>query len=228
MIITIDGPSATGKSTIAKKLASELGYIYFDTGAMYRCLTYDILQKHVNLENSEELSCYLKGFTFEIKVRNREKHYFVNKEDVTEKIRSQDVSNQVSKVSALGPVREKLVALQKELATGVNAVFEGRDMGTVVFPSAQLKIFLIARPETRAARRFAELKLRFPQETQDLTLEKVTEEMKNRDEYDSNRPISPLKKADDAFIVDTSDLSLDEVVMKILECKDSMKMRAKP
>lgn len=225
MIITIDGPIATGKSTIAKRLAHEIGYVYFDTGAMYRCLTYGILKHKVDVDSAEALEKFLKEFTFEIKVQRGDRYYFVENEDVTLKIRSPEVTSAVSKVSAIPSVREKLVALQKSMAIGVNAVFEGRDMGTVVFPNAKLKIFLTGRPEVRAARRLAELRAKFPKETADLTIEQVLKDIEERDAYDTSRSTSPLKKADDAFTVDTSDITIDEVVLQILECKDSLKSR---
>lgn len=228
MIITIDGPIATGKSTIAKRLAHEVGFIYFDTGAMYRCLTYAILKNHTNLDDPKAIADLLEHFNFEIKVKHGDRFYFVDNEDVSLKIRGEDVTSNVSKVSAIAAVREKLVSLQRDLAVGVNAVFEGRDMGTVVFPNAQLKIFLTGRPEVRAARRFAELREKFREDTANLTQEKVLEEINKRDAYDSSREISPLKKADDACVVDTSDLTIDEIILKILEFKDSIKTRLKP
>jgi cytidylate kinase len=227
MIITIDGPIATGKSSIAKKLAREIGYIYFDTGAMYRCLTYAILKHHINIDDPKALEDFLKNFKFDIKVKHADRYYFVEDEDVTLKIRGSEVTSGVSRVSAVPAVRDKLMALQREWAVGVNAVFEGRDMGTVVFPAAEIKIFLTGRPEIRAARRFAELKEKFPAETANLTTEKVLEEIDARDAYDSNRSIAPLKKAPDAFVVDTSDLSMDEIIIKILEHKDAIKTHLK-
>jgi CMP/dCMP kinase len=227
MIITIDGPIATGKSTIAKKLAEEIGYIYFDTGAMYRCLTYGIIKKNVNFNEPEQLATYLKDFLCDIRIKRGDRHYYFEGEEISSKIRLEEVTKLVSQVSALKAVREKLVALQRELSVGVNAVFEGRDMGTVVFPAAQLKIFLTGRPEVRAKRRFDELKSKFPNETADLTLEKTLEQINQRDNWDMNREVSPLKKADDALEVDTSDLSIDEIVMKILEYKDTIKTRIK-
>lgn len=227
MIITIDGPIATGKSTIAKRLAHEIGYIFFDTGAMYRCLTYAVLRHHINVDDSNALNGFLKDFTFEVKIKHGERFYFVEDEDVTLKIRGEEVTSNVSKISAIPAVREKLVSLQREMAIGVNAVFEGRDMGTVVFPNAELKIFLTGRPEVRAARRFEELRTKFPNETQSLTLEKVLEDITARDTYDTEREISPLRQAPDACVVDTSDLTIDEIIMKILEFKDTMKTRLK-
>lgn len=225
MIITIDGPIATGKSSIAKALAKEIGYIYFDTGAMYRCVTYGILKENVNADNPQELLDFLQRFRFDIKIKQGDKHYFVDDEDVTLKIRNEEVTKHVSKISAIHAVREKLVAFQRQHAEGVNAVFEGRDMGTVVFPQAQLKIFLTGRPEVRAKRRFDELKAKFPKETENLTLQQTLQEIAQRDQYDMNRDISPLRKAPDALEIDTSDFSLQEIVLQILEYRDSLKTR---
>lgn len=227
MIITIDGPIATGKSTIAKRLSREIGFIYFDTGAMYRCLTYAILKHHINIDDPAALNEFLKTFQFEIKIKHGDRFYLVDGEDVSLKIRGEEVTSNVSKVSAIPDVREKLVSLQREMAIGVNAVFEGRDMGTVVFPNAELKIFLTGRPEVRAARRFEELRTKFPNETLSLTLEKVLEDITARDAYDSQRENSPLRQAPDACVVDTSDLTLEEIILKILEFKDTMKTRLK-
>lgn len=226
MLITIDGKVGTGKSTVAQKLARALGYIYFDTGAMYRAVTWGLLEHKVEYDNPEKLAEYLKTFNFRIKIRQGEKFYYVENKDITLPIRGELVTSKVSEVSALPLVREKLVTIQRELSTGVNAIFEGRDMGSIVFPHANLKIFLTAQPQIRAKRRFDELKRKFPEETVNLSLEKLLEEINRRDEYDSSRFISPLKQADDAFVIDTSDLELDNVVAKILECKDQLKSRA--
>lgn len=225
MIITIDGPVATGKSTIARKLAEAVGYIFFDTGAMYRAVTYGILKNHVDFNNPQALEEYLNKFQLDIRIFRRERHYFVENEDVSEKIRKDEVTSTVSEVSAIKAVREKLVAIQRELSEGVNAVFEGRDMGTVVFPDASLKVFLTGRDEVRAKRRFDELKAKFPEETKDLTIEKCLEEITKRDYFDSHREMSPLCQAKDAYVVDTSDMTIDEIVYKILEHKDSLKTR---
>lgn len=223
MIITLDGQIATGKSTVAKKLAEELGFIYFDTGAMYRCVAYAAIKKKTNVDDARDLEALLSSFNFDIKTRFGEKQYCVDKEDVTQQIRNEEVTSHVSKVSAIPVVREKMVAMQRQFAVGVNAVFEGRDMGSVVFPHADLKIFLTGLPEARAARRLAELKARFPEECKNLTLEKALEDINARDAYDMNRAASPLKKADDALEVDTSNLTVDGVVMHILEIKDRRK-----
>jgi len=225
MIITIDGPTATGKSTIAKNLAREIGFIYFDTGAMYRCVAFAAIKANVNLENLEELEAFLKDYKFDIKIKRGERFYFVGDEDVTMAIRGEVVTSLVSKVAAIQIVRDKLVALQREWATGVNAVFEGRDLGTVVFPSADVKIFLTGSPEVRARRRFEELSVRFPEESKGLTVEKVLEDISKRDTYDITRKISPLVQATNAHVIDTSNLTVNEIVFKILEYKDTIKTR---
>lgn len=228
MIITIDGPIATGKSTIAKTLAREIGFIYFDTGAMYRCVAYAVLKKGIDVDDLKQLEALLKDFSFEVKHHLGEKQYLIEGVDVTNEIRSESVTGSVSKVAAIREVREKLVALQREWATGVNAVFEGRDMGTVVFPEAEIKVFLTGRPEVRAQRRFDELRKKFPEETKDLTLQQALEDINRRDTSDSSREISPLIQAPDAFVVDTSDLSIEEIVFKILEYKDTLKTPFEP
>lgn len=225
MIITIDGPVATGKSTIAKKLAEVLGFIFFDTGAMYRALTYAILKNHVHIDDPKELADFLDQFKFDIHVIHKERRYFVDHEDVTQQIRSAEVTAQVSKISAIKAVRDKLVAIQRELAVGVNAVFEGRDMGTIVFPEAAVKIFLTGRDEVRARRRYEELLAKYPEQVKHMTLEKCQEDIIKRDQYDSTRECSPLCQAADAFVIDTSSLTIDEIVFKILEYKDSLKTK---
>lgn len=227
MIITIDGPVATGKSAVARKLAESIGYIFFDTGAMYRTLTYGILKHKIDIHQPEQLQQFLDQFQIDIKVVRREKMYFFEGEDITQKIRGIEVTAAVSEVSAIKAVRDKLIAIQRELAIGVNAVFEGRDMGSVVFPDASLKIFLTGRHEVRAKRRFDELKAKYPEEAKNLTLEGCLEDINKRDAYDSTREHSPLCKAEDAYVIDTSDLTIDEVVLKILEYKDALKIKEK-
>jgi CMP/dCMP kinase len=226
MIITIDGPVATGKSTLAKRLASSIGYIYYDTGAMYRTVTYGILQEHIDIDNPEQLQDYLQNkFACDIRMKLGERRYFLGKEDVTDKIRFQHVTSEVSRISANPKVRDKLMETQREMSKGVNAVFEGRDMGTIVFPDAGLKIYLTGRPEVRAKRRFDELKAKYPEDSKDLTLEMALKDIEARDSYDSKRDVAPLVKANDAFEIDTSDLTEDEIVYKILELKDTRKTK---
>ncbi|MCC5831661.1 MAG: (d)CMP kinase [Chlamydiales bacterium] len=212
MIVTIDGPAGTGKTTIARRLAEKLGYDYFDTGAMYRAATYQILRQKIDIKKPEELSCFLDHFRFEIRSAQEGKRYFIGEEDVTEEIRSAAVTGHVSEVSANAAIREALVRVQREFGASKKAVFEGRDMGTVVFPKADVKIFLTARPSVRAERRYLELK-----EKNALTSEReVMRELLERDHLDSTREASPLVKAEDAHLVDTSDLTLDQVIDRVM------------
>lgn len=212
MIITIDGPAGTGKTTIAQQIARKLGYLYFDTGAMYRALTYRLLKDRVDLKDPSSLSTFLSHFQFDIQLSNDQKRYFVDGEDVTEVIRSPEVTKKVSEVSAHPMVREALVAIQREFGKGKNSVFEGRDMGTIVFPKADIKIFLTARPAVRAERRYLELKGKeIPTSEKD-----VMRELLERDHFDSTREISPLKQAEDSHLIDTSDLTIEEVIDRIL------------
>lgn len=223
MIITIDGFIATGKSTIAKQLAKELGFVHFDTGAMYRGLTYAILKKHIDPDDTEAIIAFLPSFEFKINLRHEERRYYVNGDDVTEALRGEEVTDLVSQISAIPEVRKQLVAMQRELSKGINAVYEGRDMGTEVFPDAQLKIFLTGSTEVRAKRRFNEIKEKYPNAYKELSLEKTIESISQRDEYDTKREISPLRQAKDACVIDTTDFTLEEVIIKILEFKDRLK-----
>ncbi len=209
MIITIDGPVGTGKSTIAKKVAEALGFEFIDTGAMYRCLTFAI-EKH----RAANLSHFLDSFSFEIKTENGEKRYFYEDEDITDKIRQETVTSRVSQISAFPEVRKKLIDLQRQIGKQGNMVFEGRDMGTIVFPNAGLKIYLTATPEIRAERRYKEILEKFPEThpTYDSILKQVIE----RDHRDTRRELSPLKPAKDSHIIDSSNLSIEEVLNKIL------------
>jgi cytidylate kinase len=212
MIVTIDGPAGTGKTTIARLLAEKLDYHYFDTGAMYRALTYQIIKKNIDLKDQEKLSEFLSGFDFDIREKKKNKRYFVEGEDVTEFIRTSQVNQKVSEVSAHPSVRNLLVGIQREFGKGKNAVFEGRDMGTVVFPKAELKIFLTARPAVRAERRYLE----FKEKKMPATQVEVFQELSDRDHFDSTREISPLKQADDAHVIDTSDMTIEQVINQIL------------
>lgn len=229
-IITIDGPVATGKSTIARHLAGSIGYIYFDTGAMYRAATLALLREGVSLDDEEALKEALERFerAFDIKIMRGERCYYLGSEDVSREIRLDRVTAAVSSIAAHPLVREKLVAIQRRLAQGVNAVFEGRDMGTVVFPHAQVKVFLTGSAEERAKRRFEELVAKFPEQYKNLNLETVQKEIEERDRDDTTRAISPLQKADDACTIDTTNLTVDEIVYRILEYRDSLKTKLRP
>jgi CMP/dCMP kinase len=220
MIITIDGPAGTGKSTVAKNIAQECGFTYFDTGAMYRAISWGILKNNINLDDPVALDTFLKEYPVTVKTHYIEKRYFLGTEEVTDKIRLPEVTKLVSKVSSYRQVRDALVAIQRTLAQGVNAVFEGRDMGTVVFPDADLKIFLTASPEVCAERRFNELIQKHPSLSSTLTQDGVKKDMALRDQQDANRDISPMKPADDAIIIDTSNLTIDDVINKIIVLKE--------
>jgi cytidylate kinase len=213
MIITIDGPSGTGKSTVARGLADALGITYFDTGALYRAISWKILKEGISYHEKDELLALLKAFSYRIQTVDGEKHYFVGNTDVTKAIRSPEVTAIVSEVSALKEVREALKPLQINFSKEIDVVFEGRDLGTVVFPYADVKFYLIARPEVRAERRYKELQKKFPDQT--FTQEKTLQEIESRDKSDSSRKIAPLKQADDAILVDTSDLTIEEVIQRL-------------
>jgi cytidylate kinase len=215
MIITIDGPSGTGKSTVARGLADALGITYFDTGALYRAISWKILREGISYHEKDELLALLKVFSYRIQIVDGEKHYFVGNSDVTKAIRGPEVTAIVSEVSALKEVREALKPLQVNFSKEIDVVFEGRDLGTVVFPHADVKFFLVARPEVRAERRYKELQKKFPD--QSFSQEKTLQEIESRDNSDSNRKIAPLKQADDAVLVDTSDLTIEEVVQTLKE-----------
>jgi len=211
MIITIDGPAGTGKSTIARRVANALGFLYVDTGAMYRVVTYGLLKDDVDVDDANAIAKVIKYYNIDIKIVGDDKRYYLNDEDITREIRSEKVTALVSSVSAFKSVREYLVGLQRHLSQDVDAVFEGRDMGTVVFPNAELKIYLTARPLVRAERRLKDLK------NNNITLEQVLDSINKRDAYDSSREISPLLQAPDAHCIDTSDMTIEEVTEEILK-----------
>lgn len=213
MNIAIDGPASAGKSTIAKKVAEQLGYIYLDTGAMYRTLTYAALSNEVDLQDEEALHTLLKGIRITFSTAENEmQRVFLNDEDVTDSIRSEEVTQNVSLVSSFAKVREEMVARQKSIARSGGVVMDGRDIGTVVLPDAEVKIFMTATAEERALRRYKENIAK----GMTTSLEELTEDMKRRDHLDSTRSVSPLKKAEDAIVLDSTQLEIDEVVKQIL------------
>ena len=209
MIIAIDGPAGAGKSTVAKKVAENLNFTYLDTGAMYRAFTLLVLEKNIPLDNLKEIEKLLNNFNIEY----RGEKVFLNGKDVTKKIRSDEVTKNVSYISSLGFIRKKMVELQRNIGKNNNIVIEGRDIGTVVFPNADIKIYLDASVEERAKRRLKDEK----DSSQGTTLEEMIEKIKKRDEYDSNRQIAPLKKANDAFYIDSTKMSIDDVCNIIIE-----------
>ncbi|MYN69945.1 (d)CMP kinase [Streptococcus suis] len=212
--IAIDGPASSGKSTVAKIIAKQLGYTYLDTGAMYRSATFLALKNGIEVTNQEKIVQLLESNPIRFgRDENGEQLVFVGDYDVTLPIRDNQVTNNVSAVAALPLVREKLVHLQQEIAQAGGIVMDGRDIGTVVLPQAELKIFLIASVEERALRRFKENTERGIE----TDLETLKEEIAARDFKDSNRAVSPLKAADDAITFDTTGVSIEGVVTFISE-----------
>ncbi len=207
--IAIDGPSAAGKSSIAKIVAKRLDYVYIDTGAMYRCVGYYCLQNNIDLHDEQAVSGVLKKIKIML---DNENHVYLNGDDVSDKIRQDEVSMSASLVSSHHDVRKFLVDQQRQMAKVGGVILDGRDIGTVVLPEAELKIYQSASVETRAKRRYLENKQRgLPAD-----LETIKKDIERRDYQDMNRKISPLKKADDAIALDTSNLSIEEVVNEIL------------
>ena len=208
MIIAIDGPAATGKSTTAKALAKRLGFTYLDTGAMYRAITLLILQKKVQISENFALISLLKKFDLKIQQHEKQILVILNGEDVSNEIRRLDVTKYVSEVSALPAVRKSLVKIQRKIAKDQNCVVEGRDIGTIVFPDAEVKFYVVADYDVRAKRRL----LDFKKLGEEKSIDELIEELKNRDKYDSEREHSPLLKANDAIEVDTTNLTFEEQV----------------
>lgn len=211
--IAIDGPAGAGKSSIAKALSKKLGYIYIDTGAMYRAVALFFLENNVADGTDSRIESLLDKLEISIKYEDGAQKVILNGEDVTGKLRLEEIGKLASKFSAIGSVREKLVALQRKLAQKENVVMDGRDIGTVVLPNADLKIYLSASSKVRAKRRYLEL---LEKGQTDLDINDIEDEIIKRDEADMNREISPLKQADDAYYLDSSDMTLEEVVSKIL------------
>ncbi len=206
--IAIDGPAGAGKSTIARSLASALGYIYVDTGALYRAVGVNAMRKGADTKNAEQVGATLSDADVSLRFVNGEQRVFLGDEDVSLAIRTPEASMAASNVSAIPAVREFLFDLQRNIAANNNCIMDGRDIGTVVLPNAQVKIFLTASAEVRAKRRYDELLAKGMQ----ADYNQVLEEMIQRDYQDSHRAIAPLKQADDAVLVDTSDMNLEQVI----------------
>lgn len=216
--IAIDGPAGAGKSTIAKKVAKEKGFIYVDTGAMYRAMAYYLYQKGVPMEDTDAIGRECEGADITIRYEAGEQIVFLNGENVNGVIRTQEVSRMASMSSKHPLVRQRLVQLQKELARTNDVVMDGRDIGTCVLPDADVKVYLTASVEVRAKRRYDELR----EKNEDCDLKQIAEEIARRDEQDMNREISPLKQAEDAVLVDSSYMTIEEVVEKILSLCQSL------
>ncbi|RQX29087.1 (d)CMP kinase [Staphylococcus warneri] len=214
--IALDGPAAAGKSTIAKQVASKLSMIYVDTGAMYRAITY----KYIRTNQTEDFEALIKNTTLELTYdETKGQRVMLDNEDVTDYLRENDVTNNVSYVASKEPVRSFAVKKQKDLAAKKGIVMDGRDIGTVVVPNAELKVYMIASVEERAERRQKENELRGIESN----LEQLKTEIEQRDNYDMNREISPLRKADDAVTLDTTGKSIETVTNEILKMVDQIK-----
>lgn len=213
IVIAIDGPAGAGKSSTAKAVARRLGFTYIDTGAMYRAVTYLVIRNGIDVKDEAQVIALARTAQITFKWHNDELLTILNGEDVSREIRSAAVANLVSPVSAIGGVREIMVQLQRDLGREHNVVMEGRDIGTRVFPEAEFKIYLDANVETRARRRIKD----YQRIGQNLTLDEIIAEIKKRDEIDSTRQHSPLMRAADAIVIDTSDLTFEEQVERIID-----------
>lgn len=211
--IAIDGPAGAGKSTIAKIVAKELGFIYVDTGAMYRAMALYMINNNIDASDSEKISATCQSADITIRHEGGVQRVYLNGEDVSELVRKEEVGKMASASSVNGDVRKKLVELQQKLAQTTDVVMDGRDIGTVVLPDADLKVFLTASSRVRANRRYKELTAKG--ETCDI--DAIEKDIIERDYRDSHREISPLKQAEDAVLVDTSDMTIDEVAGKIID-----------
>lgn len=205
IIIAIDGPAGSGKSTAAKNLASKLGYIYLDTGAMYRAITYCALKDN-SIDRPEKIIEIARTVTLKLKYENSVTRVFANDEEVTEQIRSAEVNAKVSEVSTIPEVRTEMVKIQKSIGEQGSIVTEGRDVTTVVFPNADIKFFITASIDERAKRRFLE----YQKKNIDITIEEVKSNLEKRDRIDSGREVSPLKQAEDAFLFDNTGLTPEQ------------------
>ncbi len=223
IIIAIDGYSSCGKSTVAKALANRLNYIYIDSGAMYRALTLYLIENHISINDIENIKSNLSKIEIKFDLKDHKTVVLLNGKDVSSKIREMNVSELVSEVSSIKEVRNAMVVQQQRMAKDQNIVMDGRDIGTVVFPHAQVKIFMTADPEIRAARRFKELQLA----GKNVTLEEVFDNLRRRDYQDTTRKESPLIKSEEAIVLDNSNLDqeqqLDFVINEVKKVLSSKK-----
>lgn len=214
--VAIDGPAGAGKSTIAKLVAKEKGYVYVDTGAMYRGLAIHFLENGIEAEEKEKIAEACKDADVTIRYEDGQQQVYLNGKNITAKLREEAVGNMASKSSAIPEVRAKLLELQRELARKEDVIMDGRDIGTCVLPDADVKVFLTASVETRAKRRYDEL----VEKGVACDLEEIARDIAERDERDSTREIAPLKQAEDAVLVDSSHMTIEEVVTAIVKLCD--------
>lgn len=213
-IVAVDGPAGSGKGTITKIVADKMNLISIDTGAMYRCVALEMINRNVTLENLEGIKNILNEIKIELKKENDIPKVYLNGKDVSRDIRTENVTKIVSPVSKIKEVREKLTEWQRKMGEEQDIIMEGRDIGTNVFPNANVKIYLDAKPEERAKRRF---KQNEEAGITGMTYEEILENVKQRDYNDSHREIAPLKKADDAILVDSTNMPIEEVVQTIVD-----------
>ena len=211
--VAIDGPAGAGKSTIAKLVAKEKGYIYVDTGAMYRGLAIHFLDKGIQPQETEKVIEACKDAEVTIAYEDAVQHVYLNGKDISSRLRYEEVGNMASVTSAIPEVRKKLLELQQNLAKTQNVIMDGRDIGTCVLPHADVKVYLTASVETRAKRRYQELQ----EKGEDCNLEEIAHDIEERDRRDMTREIAPLKQAEDAVLVDSSDMTIAEVVKTIVD-----------
>lgn len=218
LTVAIDGPAGAGKSSAARLAAGNVHYLYIDTGAMYRAITWAILQHHVDIQDEAAVSAFIQPLSVRLEPLADTCRVYVNDAEITEEIRTQTISSHVSSVAALAVVRQKLVQLQRDMAKQGGVILDGRDIGTVVLPDADIKIFLTASVHSRAKRRYLEMQAKGSTET----LEEIENSIAHRDYLDSHRAVSPLKQADDAMLLDNSELNLEEtadVITKLIRQK---------
>ena len=211
MQVAIDGPASSGKSTISKLIAKENHFVYLDTGAMYRVVTLAVLRNNISLDDYEAIENLVQNIEIRFLMKDGKQSVFMNGEDVTDEIRSVEVTKNVSAVSAIKEVRTRLVHLQQEIAENHSIIMDGRDIGTVVLPQAEIKIFLVASVEERAKRRFIENQ----EKGIEMSYEELVEDIRRRDHIDSTRKESPLKKAEDAIEIDTTTMTIEDVVKTV-------------
>ena len=212
-IVALDGPAGSGKGTVTKKVAKKMNLINIDTGAMYRCVTLLIIRQDIKLDELDKIEKILNNIDIKFKVENEKQQVYLNNEDVTLEIRTQKVNELVSPVSTIKIVRDKLVDLQRKMAESIDVIMEGRDIGTNVFPNANLKIYLDATPEERANRRFKQNE----EKGIKIPYEEILENVRYRDYTDSHREIAPLKQAEDAIYIDSTNMTIEEVVERVIK-----------
>ena len=221
-IIAIDGPAGAGKSTIARAAARSLGFLYVDTGAMYRAIALHLLRNHVEADQTERIKELLADMTIRISYSGGEQQIILNDENVTSQLRQEEVGNMASKSSANPKVREKLLQLQRDIARDNDVIMDGRDIGTFVLPNADVKVYLTASVEERAKRRYLELE----EKGMDADMSKIEQDIRTRDFQDMNRSIAPLKQAEDAVVIDSSQMSIPEVMDRIVDAfQESLKLK---